>query len=603
MSAVRASIFASAPLTSRGSGVHLDTDPKGESILYTNGKSVFIRNIENPSIATEYTQHSHNATVAKYAPSGYYIASGDERGNVRVWDTASGQQILKLETQAFNGRVNDIAWDGESKRIIAVGDGKAKYAHGFMFDTGSTCGTLMGHSKMVNSVAIRQKRPFTIVTGGDDTSIVFSKGFPLNFQKTIQEHSKYVQEVKFSPNGDLFASVGSDGKIFLYNAADGEKIKEVSTGDHGHSGTIFAMSWSDDNKSILTSSGDRTAKIWDVETSSVVNTFDFTNTNPPALGQQVGNIWRGNHLLSLSLSGDLNYLDPSSSTVTRVVKGHQKSISTAALSEDRKTLFTGDNEGRVLSWDPNSGVATPLDDAKHSNQVTQVTVGGTQLASVGIDDVLRISNASAAGDVVAIPTSGQPKGVSASDGQTVVVATEKDIQIFQDGKKVDSLGVEYRATAIAINRQGTLVAIGSEDKKVYVMKLDGTKLSLVHTLSDNSSTITTLAFNPDGDLVAAGDGAGKIMLYDATSGSTVTHHWVFHTARVQSIGWSPNGRYAVSGSLDTHVYVWSRESPSKRIAILNAHQLGVSGTVFLDDETVVSTGSDACVKTWKLTHH
>jgi Mor family transcriptional regulator len=125
-------------------------------------------------------------------------------------------------------------------------------------------------------------------------------------------------------------------------------------------------------------------------------------------------------------------------------------------------LFTGDNEGRVLSWDPNSGVATPLDDAKHSNQVTQVTVGGAQLASVGIDDVLRISNASAAGDVIAIPTNGQPKGVSASDGQTVVVATEKDIQIFQDGKKVDSLGVEYRATAVAINRQGTLVAIGSE---------------------------------------------------------------------------------------------------------------------------------------------
>lgn len=138
---------------------------------------------------------------------------------------------------------------------------------------------------------------------------------------------------------------------------------------------------------------------------------------------------------------------------------------------------------------------------------------------------------------------------------------------------------------------------------MYVMKLEGTKLSPAHTLSSNSGAITTLAFHPDGELVAAGDGAGKIILYDATSGATVTQHWVFHTGRIASIGWSPNGQYAVSGSLDTNIYVWSRQAPSKRIAILSAHGRGVSGTAFVDDNTIVSTGADACIKTWKLTHH
>jgi hypothetical protein len=41
-----ASIFACSPLATRGQAVHLDSDPKGENILYTNGKSVFIRNLE-----------------------------------------------------------------------------------------------------------------------------------------------------------------------------------------------------------------------------------------------------------------------------------------------------------------------------------------------------------------------------------------------------------------------------------------------------------------------------------------------------------------------------------------------------------------------------
>ncbi|KAF9349339.1 hypothetical protein BGX34_001849, partial [Mortierella sp. NVP85] len=598
------SIFACAPGTTRGYGVHLDTDPKGESILYTNGKSVFIRNIENPHIATEYTQHAYNATVAKYAPSGYYIASGDERGNVRVWDTASGDQILKLETQALSGKVNDLAWDSESKRIIAVGDGQNKFAHAFMFDSGSTSGTIMGHSKAVNTVAIRQNRPFSVLTGGDDKALVVSTAFPVKYKTTIQDHERYIQEAKFSHDGEMFATVGSDGKIFLYTASTGEKIKEISAGQHGHTGTIFAFSWSADNRQILTSSADQTVKIWDVETSNAVTTFDLANADNKIFGQQVGNIWKNNHLLSLSLSGDLNYLDPSSSKVTRVVKGHQKSISaltTGIAEENRATFFTGDSDGRVFSWEPNTGVATSV--SEEGRGITQMVSGGGQLVSMGVDDV-RITNRNTPSDVSILSTDGQAKGVSSSDdGQIIVAATAKEVQVIQGGKKVDSIALEYNATAIAINPQRNLVAIGSEDKKVYVMDFAGTKLTARHTFSNNSGAITVLAFHPAGDQFAAGDTVGKVILYNAVSKETVAQNWVFHTARIASIGWSPSGRYAVSGSLDTNIYVWDSEAPSKRIGVIAAHKSGVTGTIFLDETTVVSAGADACVKTWKLKHH
>ena len=35
---------------------------------------------------------------------------------------------LTLNSKIIAGRINDLAWDGESKRIIAVGDGKERYA-------------------------------------------------------------------------------------------------------------------------------------------------------------------------------------------------------------------------------------------------------------------------------------------------------------------------------------------------------------------------------------------------------------------------------------------------------------------------------------------
>ncbi|KAG0028134.1 WD40 repeat-like protein [Podila clonocystis] len=601
MSAVRSSIYAAAPATTRGQGVHLDADPKGENFVYTNGKSVFIRNIAKPEIAKEYTQHSCNVTVAKFAPSGYYIASGDERGNVRVWDTVGDEQILKLETKPISGKINDIAWDGESKRIIAVGDGKDKFAHAFFADGGASCGEIIGHSKVVNTAAIRQSRPFRAVTGGDDTTLVFSNGVPFVFNKVIKDHTRFVQEVKFSNDGDLFASVGSDGKIFLYDGKTGDKIKELSTAEHGHSGTIFALSWSGDGKRLVTSSADQTSKIWDIETSSVVNTFDLSSSGS-VNGQQVGNIWKGDALLSLSLSGDLNYLDPSTSQTSRIVKGHQKGITALAVSEDKKTFLTGSYDGRVVSWEGNDGEGHPLEESSHSNQVMQLVGKGNEFISAGMDDTIKVTDISSK-NVAVISTSALPRGISASDDKTIVVATENEIQVIQGSKKVGSIDVGYNATSVAINHQGSTVAVGAQDSKVYVMSLDGTKLNAVHTLDKNRGAISSLSFNPEGTLLAAGDSAGKIFVYDVATGEAKIQRWVFHTARVTSIAWSPSGKHAVSGSLDTNVYVWSTEDEMKKVSMLNAHVLGVNGVAFVDEDTVISAGADACIKTWKITHH
>ena len=79
---------------------------------------------QHTSLAHAYTQHTQNATVARISPSGYYCASGDIAGNVRIWDIMNAENILKLATRPLGGRINDLAWDGESKRIIVGGEGK-----------------------------------------------------------------------------------------------------------------------------------------------------------------------------------------------------------------------------------------------------------------------------------------------------------------------------------------------------------------------------------------------------------------------------------------------------------------------------------------------
>ncbi|RHZ52609.1 hypothetical protein Glove_460g59 [Diversispora epigaea] len=345
MSYTRKSIYACTPSTIRGKTVKLGLDPKGQNFLYTNGKTVIIRNIAKPEIATEYTGHSANATVAKYSPSGYYIASGDIHGNVRIWDTTQAEHILKNEVKVIAGRINDIDWDSENKRLIAVGEGRERYGRAFFFDSGSSVGEIIGHSKAINSVSIRQQRPFRAATASDDFTVVFYHGVPFKYDTIIKDHTSFVQDVKFSPDGEKLVTVGSDKKVFLYEGKTGSKLCDLSgiVGGDGHKGGVLAVSWSSDSKRLLTSSADKTVKIWDIEAQKVVQTFEFSNAIED---QQIGNLWQGEQIISLSLSGDINYLSLDSPSPVRVVKGHQKAI-TAFTKDKDNTMYSGSYDGRI----------------------------------------------------------------------------------------------------------------------------------------------------------------------------------------------------------------------------------------------------------------
>ena len=93
---------------------------------------------------------------------------------------------------------------------------------------------------------------------------------------------------------------------------------------NAHGGGVYAVAWNGDGKKLLSASGDKTCKLWDVETRKVITTFEMGQT---VEDQQLGCLWSGDFLLSVSLSGYINYLDPSSpSKPARILKGHNKPI-------------------------------------------------------------------------------------------------------------------------------------------------------------------------------------------------------------------------------------------------------------------------------------
>ncbi|KAK8400426.1 hypothetical protein O3P69_003240 [Scylla paramamosain] len=600
MSYSNLSIWACLPRTQRGQPIVLGTDPKGKKLLYVHANSVIIRDIENPSIAEVYTEHSTQVNVAQYAPSGFYICSGDQHGKVRIWDTINPEHILKAEYQPLGGPIRDICWSPDSQRICVVGEGRGKFAHVFMMDTGASVkGDLSGHTKAINSVSWKPTRPFRIATGSEDSKAAFFEGPPFVFKCTKGDHGKFVQSVRFSPNGERFATGGFDGKIFVYNGSSSDLDKEL--GSPAHKGGIYAVSWSPDSKRLLSASGDKTCKVWDVESGDLVADFPMGSDLED---QQMSCLWAGNYLLSISLSGFINYLDlDNPSKPKKIIKGHNKPITRVGLSPDKSTLYTTGVDGTVTVWDVATGDNDRIAGKGHGNHVSGLVVKGDTIFTAGIDDSVKyIDPVEKTYTGKSISLGSQPKMIAAVDDGIIAVTTQ-EICVLKDDKKVGSFPISWDGLCVSAAGGGNdEVAIGGADNLVHIYALSGNTLTEKKTL-EHLGAVTDVEYSPDGRYLVACDANRKVVVYSLPTYEKFNKiEWGFHNARINCVAWSPDSLMVASGSLDTMIIIWSMTQPNKHIIIKNSHpQSQVTGLLWLNNETLISVGHDGLVKTWSVT--
>jgi WD40 repeat protein len=73
---------------------------------------------------------------------------------------------------------------------------------------------------------------------GDSRKAELNAPSSLSSDQTIKTHTKFALDVRYSPSGNHFASVGSDGKVFLYDGKVGDSLGEFS---ESHTGTAVSQ--------------------------------------------------------------------------------------------------------------------------------------------------------------------------------------------------------------------------------------------------------------------------------------------------------------------------------------------------------------------------
>jgi WD40 repeat protein len=589
-------IYPPAPATERGKPTNIGGDPKNKKrIIYTVGRTVVIRDLNNPLDCWFYGEHKYETTCARFAPSGFYVCSADKSSRLLVWDCAGDDKVIKLDKQTI-GIIADIAWTEDSKRIAVVGAGREKMGEAFLFDSGASVGEVTGHSATVNTVDIKQTRPYRMATGGEDFKFNWYEGPPFKWKSSNStNHTRYVNGVRFSPDGNRCVSVGSDKKGYIYDGKEPQTLCELQG---GHAGSIFSVAWSPDSKKILTASGDKTAKIWDADGKLLQSFACFGND---VNSQQVGALWQGEDIVTISLSGAINLLDPNNPDRPRSVQhGHNRLITSLAYDRVTQKLYTVDPVPNTIEWNAATGKTEIFAGTVHTAAVTQIKVVGSSLVSISVDDTIKITSLSDRIFGEGIPLGSQPNGVDGHEN-IIVVSCHDSILALQGREITHKLAVKFEPIAIAINPAKNEVAVGSKsDQHIHVFSLEGGKLTEKYVIEDHRGNVSALAYSPCGRYLAAGDSNREVKVFEHQK--AIVSGWVHHTSKIMSVAWSHDSQFVVSGSVDSAVIVWYVHSPDKRIHLKLAHPGGVRGVVFTDNNTVVSAGEDCSMKAWALSY-
>ncbi len=556
----------------------------GESVLSPNGllaaraEGNKLRLFDTSS-GRETLQVDSTADLARhliFSPDGALLVIVDDR--IRWFNCSTGEQVATFD-QKFD-RVNSLALSADGLALAVVGHGawSGDFSIFRLDPITKSVAVLANHtgtsgSKLASVLSPDGQRLVISFPDGNLGVVDTKLGRFIGYHPAA--HPSRISVIGFSSDGSKLATGDDVGTIKVWDVSLLllSKSKPLLT-LKGHQGTITSVGFSRDGKSLGTTSSDKTARVWDLRTAGVPSTV-LEGFHAP-VNCRAGFSFDGQLIAApanpLGLNGGaVGLWEVSTGKLVRELPAGSESqvYSLACSPTDPRLIAVGHGAGIGVSyvslWDIVTG--TELARLPGATDLPTFDAWDYPAGAVGTLSFSRDGKILVAGFGARHYQTRKrfPSPIHVWD-----VATRRLIQRLDEHQGF--------CTSLDFSRDGKLLAAASRCGTAKIWSTE--TWHLIHTLENPDrgalyddvdveeeeignpagyAYIESLAFSPDGKMLALGSFSGSVQLWNVVTG-TLDATLKGHYSDVSGLAFSPNGRTLASGSADRTVRLWNVET-------------------------------------------
>ena len=161
-------------------------------------------------------------------------------------------------------------------------------------------------------------------------------------KKTLTAHTDAVFSLAMTPDGKTLVTGSGDKTIKVWNLSTGE-LKNTLI---GHIDTVFSLAITPDGQTLVSGSGDKTIKIWNLSTGQLTNTLtSHTDVVISCLMTPDGQT-----LVTGSGDNSIKVWNWKTAKLKNTLTGHTNWVSTLAMMPNGQMLVSGSGDNSIKIW-------------------------------------------------------------------------------------------------------------------------------------------------------------------------------------------------------------------------------------------------------------
>lgn len=471
--------------------------------------------------------HTSSVRSIAFSSDNAVLASGSFDRTVKLWDVASGNLVRTLEGHAKGVDCVDI--HSIYRRVVSSGSDGLR-----IWDTQSGRETLKipAHTYGANYVrfALSDRKLLVVSRGLDDsTSGQYrtkiwdaERG---NLVRTFQN----TPAIAVSGDGQVLAVATGDRLVQLFELQTFKTLRTLRPTTDDSADIVSLSLDGSGNRLALLNQGSQFVEFWDVTSGRLIKRIGGDESSTP------NNISLNFNGKVLATDGNgLELWDLDSGRMLHRIEQHTSDIRSLSFDPTGSMIAVGySNDSRLNLWDVKTGRRTRLLE-RHRSYVTSISFSpdGKQIASGGYDETFKLIDADTA---QLIRQFGRHAGwtrtvVFSPDGKTLASGSDDRLIKLWDvasGRLLHTLaghnGIVFQVT---FSPDGMTLASGGQNREINMWDVRSGSLrttldTSVSTDTGMSSSVNSLSFSRDGKFLLSANQADEVKLWEVRTGNLV----------------------------------------------------------------------------------